>query len=103
MSAYLVSSFTITNQDGYQAYLQKVGKTLMDHGAEVLVADYASEAMEGTPAPVTVVIKFASKEAARGWHESPDYQAIIRHRLDSTEGFGVLCEEFTPPGSAPSR
>ena len=98
MSAYLVSNFAITNQDGYQLYLQMVRKTLMDHGAEVLAADYTSEALEGTPGPVTVVMKFASKEAAKGWHESPEYQAIIHHRLDNTDkGMGILCEGFIPP------
>ena len=98
MSGYLVANFTITNQEGYQLYLQKVRKTLMDHGAEVLVADYGSEAMEGAPGLVTVVMRFASKKAAKAWHESPEYQAVVHHRLDSTEnGFGVLCEGFTPP------
>lgn len=97
MSAYFVANFAITNQDGYQLYLQKVRKVLMEHGAEVLVADYSSEAMEGTPAPVTVILKFPSKEAAKGWHESPDYRAIVHHRLDNTEaGVGILCEGFTP-------
>jgi len=98
LSAYVVANFTITNQEGYQLYLEKVRKTLMDHGAEVLVADYGSEAVEGTPGPVTVVMKFASKETAKAWHESPEYQAVVHHRLDNTEnGFGVLCEGFIPP------
>ena len=98
MSGYLVANFTITNQEGYRLYLQQVRKTLMDHGAEVLVADHASEAIEGTPGPVTVVMKFPSKEAAKSWHESPEYQAVVHHRLDNTEnGFGVLCEGFIPP------
>ena len=96
MSAYFVASYTITNEDAYNAYLRQVGKTLMDNGAEVLVADYASEALEGSPAPVTVVLRFDSKEAAKRWYESPDYRAIVHNRLDNTVGFGVLCEEFVP-------
>lgn len=98
MSAYFVANFAITDNDGYQLYLQKVRKVLMDHGAEVLAADYSSEPIEGRPAPVTVVLKFPSKEAAKAWHESPEYQAIIHHRLESTEnGIGVVCEGFIPP------
>lgn len=98
MSAYLVANFAITDREGYQLYLQKARQTLIDHRAEVLVAEYTAEVLEGTPAPVTVVMKFPSMEAAKAWHESPEYQAIVHHRLDSTEnGFGVLCEGFIPP------
>ena len=98
MSAYLVSNFAITDRAGYQLYLQQVRQTLVDHGVEVLVVDYASEVIEGTAAPVTVVMRFSSKEAAKRWHESTEYQAIIHHRLDNTErGFGVLCEGFNSP------
>ena len=96
MSAYFIASFAITNEDAYQKYLKQVGKILVDHRAEVLVADYASEALEGAPPPVTVVLRFESKEAARGWYESPEYQAIVHHRHENSEGIGVLCEGFAP-------
>jgi uncharacterized protein (DUF1330 family) len=70
----------------------------MDHGAEVLVADCDSAALEGTPGPATVVMKLASKESAKAWHESPQSQAVVHHRLDNTEnGLGVLCKGFIPP------
>ena len=92
MSAYFVVNYTITNQEGYQKYLQQAGDSLAKHGGEVLAVDRASEPVEGEPGPVTVIIRFESKEAARGWYESADYQAVVRHRLDNSEGFGVFCE-----------
>ena len=94
MSGYFVANYTVTNDDGYRRYLEEVGDTLRAHGAEVLVADYASESVEGTPSPVTVVLRFDSKEAARGWYESPEYQAVLSHRLDNTEGVAVFCDEY---------
>jgi uncharacterized protein (DUF1330 family) len=94
MGAYFVANYTVTNEDGYRRYLNEVGETLRAHDAQVLVADYASEVAEGFPAPVTVVLRFDSKQAAREWYESADYQAVVHHRLDNTEGFAVFCDEY---------
>ena len=39
-----------------------------------------------------MVIRFESKEAMRGWYDSPEYQAAVPHRLNNSEGFSVLCD-----------
>ena len=90
MAAYMVFNYRITDQAAYKPYLAKVGDTLNAHGAEVLVADFESEAIEGDAGHVTVVLKFASKDAARGWFESPEYQEIIALRTDNSTGIAVL-------------
>jgi uncharacterized protein (DUF1330 family) len=97
MTAYCVLNYRVTDPEAYQAYLRQAGQTLRPYGVETLVADYASEPVEGEPAPVTVVLRFDSKETARRWYESPEYQAVLRHRLDNTEGFAVFCDEFVRP------
>lgn len=96
MSGYFVANYQVLNHDAYQVYLQKVGDTLRAHGAEVLVADYQSVPTEGSPAPVTVVIRFDSKEAAQRWYHSTEYQAVVHHRVDNTAGFAVLCDAYAP-------
>ncbi|MEO6028952.1 MAG: DUF1330 domain-containing protein [Candidatus Binatia bacterium] len=97
MAAYLIANYRITNPEAYGAYPSAVLPTLAAHGAEILVADYASEAIEGQPSSVTVVARFPSKEAARAWYDSPEYQAIVRLRTDNTEGFLVLADGFVMP------
>lgn len=72
--------------------------TIFAHGGEILVAGPGSEAVEGNPEPVTVVLKFPSKDALRDWYNSPEYQAIIHHRLENTEGTMVFADEFKLPG-----
>jgi uncharacterized protein (DUF1330 family) len=94
VSAYLVYNYTVTNPEEYQAYPPAAMPTLLGHDVEVLVADYESEAKEGSGAPVTVVLRFKSKEAALAWYESPDYQAIMHHRTNNTDGVVVLCDGF---------
>ena len=97
MSAYLVANYKLTNPEAYRAYVPAVLPTLEAHGAEVLVADYESEAIEGAPHRVTIVLRFPSKEAARAWYRSPEYQAIIKLRTDHSDGFVVFAEHFTTP------
>jgi uncharacterized protein (DUF1330 family) len=92
MAGYFVASYTITNHAEYAQYLSKVGPVLEAHGAEGLVVDFDSEPLEGSPGQVTVVLKFPTKAAARACYESPEYQAIIHHRRDNTEGHAVLAD-----------
>jgi uncharacterized protein (DUF1330 family) len=99
MAAYLIANYKITNPEAYEAYVPAVMPTLQAHGVEVLVADYDSEALEGAPSNVSVILRFASKEAAHAWYNSPEYQAIIHHRTDNTEGFVLFADQFTPPNT----
>lgn len=99
MAAYFIASYRITDPAGYEPYVPAVIPILQAHGCEVLAADYESEAFEGTPGHVTVVLKFASKEAARNWYNSPEYQAIIHYRTDNSEGSAVLVDEWAMPAA----
>ena len=94
MAAYLVANFSLTNPVGYKAYVAAVLPTLESHGAEILVADYESKALEGKSGSVTVVIRFESPEALNAWYQSPEYQTIIHLRTDNAEGFVVAAGEF---------
>lgn len=97
MAAYLIANYKITNPDAYQAYPPAVGPTLAAYGGEVLSADPESEVMEGSPEHMSVILRFPSKEDARTWYNSPEYQAAIHLRTDNTEGHLVFVDEFTPP------
>jgi uncharacterized protein (DUF1330 family) len=92
MAGYFVANYTITNQAEYQEYRAVVGPTLTAHGAETIVVDRDCEPLEGSPGQVTVVLRFATKAAAKAWYESPEYQAIKHLRTDNTEGIGVIAE-----------
>ena len=98
MSGYLIVTYKITNPDAYKQYTAAVGPILAAHGGELLVADPGSEPVEGSPYPITVVVKFPSKAAVRGWYDSPEYQAILPHRLNNTEGAAVFADGFKMPG-----
>jgi len=86
----MVFNYRINDRQAYQPYLEKVPHVLGAHGAEIVVADFESEGIEGDAGHVTVVLKFASKEAARNWYQSPEYQDIIGLRVDNSEGLATL-------------
>jgi uncharacterized protein (DUF1330 family) len=98
MSAYVVFNYTVTDPEGYAAYPRAAGPTMGAFGAEVLVADYSSETLEGGPGEVTVVLRFESREAARAWYDSADYQAAKPLRTGNTAGLAVICDGFVMPG-----
>lgn len=43
---------------------------------------------------MTVIVEFASTEAAKAWYGSPAYQAAAEKRLASTEGFAVIAQSM---------
>ena len=98
MPAYLIANLDITNPDGFGEYHEVVGRTLQAHGAEVLVSDQDGEVLEGQPRKLTVVLKFQSKAAAKGWYESEEYVKVKHLRTDNAEGIAALTDEFQMPG-----
>ena len=97
MSAYIVFNYTITDADAYAAYPGAAFPSILSSGAEVLVADYASAAVEGEPGPVTIVLRFETKEAAQAWYDSDAYAGAKPMRLAASEGSAVLCDGFVMP------
>lgn len=97
MTTYLVASYTITDPEGYAAYPAAVGPTLLAYGGELIVGDFQSHVLEGTPHPVTIIVRFPSKAAALDWYKSAEYTAIVNLRTDHSEGTAVLVDEWVIP------
>lgn len=89
-TAYFVFNYSVSDRDAYDQYLAAVPDTLEAQGANIIVADFNSDAFEGDAGEVTVVLGFRSKQAARGWYQSAEYQKIIRLRLESSNGVATL-------------
>ncbi|MDA1258152.1 MAG: DUF1330 domain-containing protein [Chloroflexi bacterium] len=98
MAAYLVANYNVTNPEAFEAYPPAASPTVIAHGGELLAADAESEAIEGQPRKVTVILRFPSKEAAHAWHSSDEYVKIMHLRTDNTEGVVILADEFVMPG-----
>ncbi len=97
MAAYMIFTHKVTDADTLNNdYLPKAVETLGPYSPEIVVVDENVEIFEGDSDDTrTVVLKFSSKEDAKRWYNSPEYQAIVNLRLDSVEGAkGILCDGF---------
>ena len=95
MAHYFIAQYQVNDPALYAEYQGGAGPTLAKHGAELVSFDVGAETMEGqAPGPQTVIIKFASAEAAKGWYNSPEYQAVVGKRLAATSGYAVLAADM---------
>ncbi len=101
MAAYFILTQTVTDQEAYsQQYVPGVLPFLAKHGAEVLVASFETEALQGEPADGAVVLRFPSEQAVRDFVNDPDYRPLKELRLSITRNANaVLAPEFEWPES----
>lgn len=91
--AYFVIDVKITDPEGIKPYQAKVAETYAPFGGERVVAGALPEAQEGAPPLVRIVIlRFPSLAQAHAWHDSAAYQAILGHRLASSESQAYFVE-----------
>ncbi|MHA7599776.1 DUF1330 domain-containing protein [Alicycliphilus sp. T452] len=86
-SGYIIASVTVTDPAQYEEYKKWSSEAMRVHGAEVCVRGGKVEVLEGDWNPGrTVVLKFPSFEAARAFHDSPEYRKARAAR----EGAAVM-------------
>lgn len=86
MAAYVIGRITIKDPMKWASYRDQVPATLAPWGAEVVFRGKPFAAFSG-PADHSdvVVLRFADPTAARQWHDSPAYQALIPLRAEAAE------------------
>ncbi|MEM9840509.1 MAG: DUF1330 domain-containing protein [Pseudomonadota bacterium] len=99
---YLLANLSVENLETYlNDYGFPVTPMLLAAGAEILVATPQVETLEGDYTPNwSVVVRFPSQEAAMGWYNSEEYQAMIPVRQGMTnveESTMVLAPQFVMP------
>lgn len=96
MTAYVVFIREgISDQAEMDQYNAKAGASTAGHALTPLAFYGAHEAWEGAASEGLVILQFPDMDAARGWYDSPAYQAAKVHRLKGanyrvlvTEGVG---------------
>ena len=94
MAAWLFASIqSINDPAGFGEYVQLAGATLAKYGGKILGGGDKGdkiEVVDGDWSPVAVVaIEFESLAKAKEWYKSPEYQAVLPKRLNTTKG-GVV-------------
>jgi uncharacterized protein (DUF1330 family) len=61
-------------------YLERIDATLAPFDGHFIVHGDRPEVLEGPPPGTLVVIEFPDRSSAKGWYDSPAYQAIVALR-----------------------
>jgi uncharacterized protein (DUF1330 family) len=94
--AYIIAEVDVTDPAAFQKYADKVPETLAPFNGQYLVRGGKTQALEGEAPKRIVVIAFASAEKARGWYDSPAYQAIKSIRQSAAKSRLFIVEGLTP-------
>lgn len=94
MPAYALVELTVNNPDSMSNYMENVPATVAAHGGKYLIRGAPDVILEGSAGqhPLKVVLEFPSMDAAKGWYNSAEYQAIIGNRLENSEANFLLIE-----------
>jgi len=94
--AFVVVQIAINDRDGYRKYESAGHLEIFERFSGKLVGlDEGVEIVEGSwPCTRTVLIEFPSKEFARAWYESDEYQAVVGFRHDSTTSNLVIVSGY---------
>ncbi|MFC1803958.1 DUF1330 domain-containing protein [Thermoproteota archaeon] len=97
MKGYVVTNFTVNNPDTFKKYLSLVGETVDKYKGKFLVRGPIENVLEGTPFKFLAIVEFNSVKEAETWFYSQEYKDIIEMRLESSEGWFIITQEFSPP------
>jgi uncharacterized protein (DUF1330 family) len=94
--AYVIAEVDVTDPTTLQKYAEKVPETLAPFNSHYLVRGGKTQALEGEAPKRIVVIAFDSAEKARGWYDSPAYEAIKPIRQSSAKSRIFIVEGVAP-------
>ncbi|MFD1951553.1 DUF1330 domain-containing protein [Sphingomonas arantia] len=93
MPAYVIFIREKTvDQAELNTYRQLV-KAVLEKWPVKFLSDYgAMEVVEGSEPVGVVLVEFPTMREAQDWYHSPEYQAVIRHRLAGGEYRGLIID-----------
>lgn len=92
-AAYVVGHITVKNPEKWDEYRRRVPATLHPWGAELLLRGKLAAVLAGEHTHSdTVVIRFPSVAAVKGWYASAEYQALLPLRNEAAD-LDLLCYE----------
>ena len=95
--AYFVIDVQINDVERIKPYQLAVEKTYTAFGGQRIAASGQVAVLEGDgPRGVVVILQFPSLAQAHAWHDSPQYQSIVGHRLAAAESHAYLVEGLAP-------
>jgi len=88
MVAYVIGVVTVTDPSWRAEYGPAVGAMVQRNGGKYIARDLEASHLEGSGSQPTVIVmlEFPTKEQARAWYESDEYQPFIKMRQAGATG-----------------
>lgn len=77
-------------------YVRSVDATLEKYGAEILVQNLPARVLEGEWDGFVTLLRFADREAAERWYDSPEYREIRTLRQSTSTPTAILVDGVAP-------
>ncbi len=91
MSAYFIAQIEIRDRDEYNLYQAGFTEIFSKFEGEILSVDENPRVLEGDwPYTRSVLIRFPDEEEAMKWYNSPEYQKLAQHRLNSSRASIII-------------
>ncbi|MCP5055662.1 MAG: DUF1330 domain-containing protein [bacterium] len=85
MSVYIIASIAIEDREEYEKYQAGFPDVFSRYKGELLAVSDDPQLVEGEwPYTRAVVLRFPDADEARRWYESPEYQALAKHRWQAS-------------------
>jgi uncharacterized protein (DUF1330 family) len=94
---YMIGSYDIKDQAGFQQYLEAAGPIVSQYGGRVIVYNPDVTAIEGSTRSVIAIAEFPSLAEAQRYYNSPEYTAARQFFTRSTEGWRIITEGASLP------
>lgn len=78
MPAICVGQIRVKNAEAWEDYRSRVSDTIRQYGGKLLLRGQREQVFSGEMLhDKVVVLQFDDIDAAKRWHDSPEYQALI--------------------------
>ena len=97
MSAYIVVSATVNDEDRFQKeYIPQTIETISRYEGRVLVAEDNPEVAEGRfPGSRVVIVEFPDREKLDNWYSSDEYKPLMKIRKDIASSNVLFANAFS--------
>ena len=93
MKAYVIVNVDVKDPTRYADYVKAATQTVAAHGGRYIARGGRAERLEGSVSVKRIVLlEFPSYDHAKGWYDSPEYQAAALIRQGCSSGDLILVE-----------
>ena len=94
MSCYFIAQLQIHDEDEYKKYLNGFDIVFEKYDGEVIVVEESPLILEGDwDYSRLVIIRFSNEDEAGRWYHSPEYQSLLKHRMNASKGIALLIND----------